>query len=298
MSLTITGGFRLYTGTNTKALFLNDTYQVADDLTIVRGNHQFGFGANVQYWTGDYTSTSRANGNWIFDGSTTGLGLADFLTGRLTSVEHGGLGKLPVDNVYTGLYGQDSWRVSSRVTVNGGVRWEPYFGQNVRNGVISVFNMDNFVNKVHSTVFLKAPAGLLYAGDAGFPSNAKTGMNKQWWNLSPRGGIACPSGRLQTPRRDISAPAPKSRTGHEPEQARASFQMTPGTVASGSNRRRGCSRSVRSVQAPRLLRAGRPPDRLVPVPAPLQELARAYQLRTSAPQPQWRSLRQQNAVAS
>ena len=190
MSLTITGGFRLYTGTNTKALFLNDTYQVADDLTIVRGNHQFGFGANVQYWTGDYTSTSRANGNWIFDGSTTGLGLADFLTGRLTSVEHGGLGKLPVDNVYTGLYGQDSWRVSSRVTVNGGVRWEPYFGQNVRNGVISVFNMDNFVNKVHSTVFLKAPAGLLYAGDAGFPSNAKTGMNKQWWNLSPRGGIA------------------------------------------------------------------------------------------------------------
>ena len=88
MSLTITGGFRLYTGTNTKALFLNDTYQVADDLTMVKGTHQFGIGGNLQYWTGDYTSTSRANGNWIFDGSTTGLGLADFLTGRLTSVEH------------------------------------------------------------------------------------------------------------------------------------------------------------------------------------------------------------------
>jgi len=190
MSLTITGGFRLYTGANTKALFLNDTYQLADDLTMVRGNHQFGFGGNLQYWTGDYTSTSRANGNWIFDGSTTSLGLADFLTGRLTSVEHGGLGKLPVDNVYTGFYGQDSWRVSSRVTVNGGVRWEPYFGQNVRNGVISVFNMDNFLKGVKSKVFFNAPAGLLYAGDEGFPKNAKTGMNKQWWNLSPRGGVA------------------------------------------------------------------------------------------------------------
>jgi hypothetical protein len=190
MSLTITGGFRLYTGNNTKALFLNDTYQVADDLTMVRGNHQFGFGGNVQYWTGDYTSSSRANGNWIFDGSRTGLGLADFLVGRLTSVEHGGLGKLPVDNWYTGLYGQDSWRVTSRVTVNGGVRWEPYFGQNVRNGVLSVFNMDNFRKGVRSTVFLNAPAGLLYAGDAGFPENAKTGMSKQWWNLSPRGGVA------------------------------------------------------------------------------------------------------------
>jgi hypothetical protein len=190
MPINVTGGFRLYQGTNTFAIFLNDTYQGADDLTIVKGGHQFGFGGNVQYWTGDYTSSSRASGNWIFDGSTTGLGLADFLTGRLTSVEHGGLGKLPVDNWYVGLYGQDSWRVSSRVTLNYGVRWEPYFGQNVRNGVISVFNMDNFAKNVRSNVFLKAPAGLSYAGDPGFPKNKKTGMNKQWWNLSPRGGFA------------------------------------------------------------------------------------------------------------
>jgi hypothetical protein len=190
MTMNVTGGFMLYSGTNTKALFLNDTYQAADDLTIVRGNHQFGVGGNIQYWTGDYTSTSRANGNWIFDGSATGLGLADLLVGRVTTVEHGGLGKLPVDNWYLGLYGQDAWRLSNRVTVNYGMRWEPYFGQNVRNGVISVFNMDNFLNGVRSKVFLKAPAGLLYAGDAGFPANAKTGMNKQWWNLSPRGGIA------------------------------------------------------------------------------------------------------------
>ena len=190
MSMNVTGGFVLYSGTNTKALFFNDTYQVADDLTVVRGNHQFGVGANVQYWTGDYTSTSRANGNWIFNGSATGLGLADLLVGRVTTVEHGGLGKLPVDSTYLGLYAQDAWRVTNRVTVNGGVRWEPYFGQNVRNGVISVFNMENFKKGIKSKVFLKAPAGLLYAGDEGFPANGKTGMNKQWWNLSPRGGVA------------------------------------------------------------------------------------------------------------
>jgi len=190
MTMNVQNAFMLYSGTNTKALFLNDTYQGADDLTIVKGNHQFGFGGNIQYWTGDYTSTSRANGNWIFDGSATGLGLADLLVGRVTTVEHGGLGKLPVDNWYLGLYGQDSWRLSSRVTINYGMRWEPYFGQDVRNGVISVFNMDNFLKGVKSTVFLKAPAGLLYAGDEGFPKNAKTGMNRQWRNFSPRGGVA------------------------------------------------------------------------------------------------------------
>ena len=85
MALTVTGGFQIYSGTNTKALFFNDTYQMADDLTLVRGNHQFGFGGNVQYWKGDYTSTSRANGNWIFDGRATGLGLADLLVGRVTT---------------------------------------------------------------------------------------------------------------------------------------------------------------------------------------------------------------------
>ena len=111
---------------------------------MVRGNHQFGIGGNVQYWQGDYTSTSRANGNWIFDGRATGLGLADLMVGRVTSVEHGGLGKLPVNSWYVGGYAQDSWRVSSRVTINGGVRWEPFFGQNVENGVISVFDMENF----------------------------------------------------------------------------------------------------------------------------------------------------------
>ena len=190
MTMTVTGGFILYSGGNTKALFFNDTYQMAEDLTVVRGNHQFGVGANVQYWKGDYSSSSRANGNWIFDGSATGLGLADLLVGRVTSVEHGGLGKLPLNSTYVGVYAQDAWRLTNRVTVNAGVRWEPFFGQNVENGVISVFNMDNFQKGVKSKVFLKAPAGLLYAGDAGFPKNGKTGLDKQWWNLSPRGGIA------------------------------------------------------------------------------------------------------------
>src|SRR5688572_14802634 len=70
------------------------------------------------------------------------------------------------------------------------MRWEPFFGQNVENGVISVFSMENFQRGIKSKVFLNAPAGLLYAGDEGFPKNGKTGLDKQWWNLSPRGGVA------------------------------------------------------------------------------------------------------------
>jgi hypothetical protein len=189
MAMTVTPGFELYPTNNAKALFLNDTYQIAEDLTLVRGDHQFAVGGNLQYFTGDYTSTSRANGNWIINGSATGLGLADLLVGRVTSVEHGGPNKVLVNNWHTGLYAQDSWRTSSRLTLNMGVRWEPYFGQNVENNAISIFRMENFQQGIKSQVFRNAPAGLIYPGDEGFPSG-QTGLNVQWWNLAPRLGLA------------------------------------------------------------------------------------------------------------
>jgi len=189
MVMSVTGGFQLYPGNQARAAFLNDTYQVADDLTIVRGNHQLGFGGHVQYWQGDYVSTSRANGNWIFDGRVTGMGLADLLIGRVTSLEHGAKNLLNIDNWYLGLYAQDAWRLSPRVTLNVGMRWEPYFGQNVLNNAVSIFKLENFQRGIKSRVFLNAPAGLIYPGDEGFPPG-QTGLNKQWWNLSPRAGLA------------------------------------------------------------------------------------------------------------
>ena len=48
---------------------------------------------------------------------------------------------LPLDQTYIGIYGQDSWRLRDRVTVNFGLRWEPFFGQNIRNGAISNFSL-------------------------------------------------------------------------------------------------------------------------------------------------------------
>ena len=189
MVLNVSPAFSLYPANQARASFDNDTYQVAEDLTVVRGNHQFGVGANTQFWRGHYTSTSRANGSWIINGSITGLSLADLLVGRVTTLEHGGKNLLLINNWYLGAYAQDSWRLSSRVTVNYGMRWEPYFGQNVENNAVTIFRMENFQKGTRSTVFHNAPTGLTYPGDPGFPKG-QTGLNKQWWNLSPRGGVA------------------------------------------------------------------------------------------------------------
>ena len=188
MAIQVPGAWEIPAGA-TSAFFRNNFYQVADDVTLVRGEHQFGFGGNLAYWNGHYNSSSRAAGIWIFDGSASGLALADMLLGRVTSVEHGGPQDVPIHSNYLGFYGQDTWRATDRVTFNMGLRWEPYFGVSVDNNAVYNFNIDNFRKGIKSKVFVNAPAGLLYPGDDGFPSG-KTGLNKQWDNFSPRAGVA------------------------------------------------------------------------------------------------------------
>jgi len=187
MSYSVTGGFAI--GGVNSGIFNTDSYQVSDDVTLVRGRHQLGVGFNAAYLKMDFLTNARSGGTWIVNGQSTGLGLGDFLLGRVASLEHGAANALPMDMWYQGVYAQDTWRASARVTVNAGIRWEPFLGQRVRNGAIYNWNLDNFQKNVTSTVFLKAPAGFTYPGDAGFPEG-KTGQKKQWLNFSPRVGLA------------------------------------------------------------------------------------------------------------
>jgi hypothetical protein len=189
MVMTVTGGFNISAGTATKGQFTTNATQVSDDFTLVRGKHQLGLGGALAYWKMDFLTHARSGGNWTFNGTLVGAGLADFLTGRVARLEHGGPGALPMNQWHVGVYIQDTWALTSRVTINGGLRWEPYFGQNVLNNALSSFSRDNFQKNVVSTVFVKAPAGMIYPGDAGYPPG-KTGLNKQWWNMSPRAGVA------------------------------------------------------------------------------------------------------------
>jgi hypothetical protein len=152
--------------------FTMQASQMSDDLTLVRGNHQLAVGGSLAYWQFHFLSHARSGGNWNFTGQLTGLGLADLLMGRVGRLEHGGPAILPMEQWYTSLYAQDAWRMSGRITLNAGLRWEPYLGQNVTNRSVYNFSRDNFKNNVKTSQYVNAPAGLIYPGDPGLPAGA------------------------------------------------------------------------------------------------------------------------------
>ena len=189
MLLAVTGGFNLGGGTENEAIFHTNTYSFSDDLTMIRGGHQWGFGASVAFWDSLSAANVRSPGSFDFDGGVTGLGLADFLIGRPFLLQQSAPNTLDMKQKYFGLYAQDTWRLSSTLTLNYGARWEPWFPQQHQNGAIYNFSVARFNAGERSRVFPQAPPGFTYPGDDGFP-NGKAGMHKEWLNIAPRVGVA------------------------------------------------------------------------------------------------------------
>jgi hypothetical protein len=196
MSVDVTGGFSL--GGNPGPT-RTTAYQAANDLSLIRGTHQIGIGGNVAYWRNNLNAlTGASRGAFTFSGDITGLGMADFLVGRPSRFMQRAPNTTYMSQPYIGAYIADSWRVAPRLTVNYGVRWEPYFPQVYRNGKIANFSESRYKAGVKSTVFRNAPTGFYYPGDPDFPGTScrssgicnATGINKRWWDFAPRLGFA------------------------------------------------------------------------------------------------------------
>ena len=139
-------------------------YTLSDDVSMVRGSHQFAFG----YSGFKYQHSQKANVfssiNFGFNGIASGLGMSDFLLGRLGTLTQGTPNTTFTYKWYHALYAQDTWKVSRRLTANLGLRWEPFLPQGINNGAVYNFSWDRFNQGVRSTVFKNAPVGLLFAG--------------------------------------------------------------------------------------------------------------------------------------
>lgn len=165
------------------------SWQLADDVSLARGNHQIRFGVSWIREQQNATATSTSDGWFDFDGQFTGLPMADFLVGKPDFFSQTAVERDQERIPYLGLYAQDSWRATSRLTVSYGVRWEPYFGTSLFFGKVTHFDMSRFEQNIHSNVFPNAPAGTQYPGDPGFRTGDRPNYTR-WTNFAPRIGVA------------------------------------------------------------------------------------------------------------
>jgi hypothetical protein len=188
--VTVTGGFSIGAGTNIFASFVPTNYTLSDDVSLVRGSHQLTFGASAFHYQHSQKANVYSSATFSFTGlpAATGLGMSDFLLGQIGSMTQGLPNTVFTTKIGYGLYGQDTWKVSRRLTVNLGLRWEPFLPQRLNNGAVYTFDWNRFRAGTHSTVFPNAPAGLLFAGDPGFAG--KTGVNNRYNMFAPRVGLA------------------------------------------------------------------------------------------------------------
>jgi hypothetical protein len=189
MSVSVTGGFNIGGSGSSRATFRTTAYQLSDDVNLVRGNHQLSFGVNLAHWRTNQYASARDPGIYSFNGNATGLGMADFLTGNLSSLLHGSTTAFATRQDYAALYIADVWKATPRLTLNYGLRWEPFLPLSLTMGAFYVFDYGRFRQGTKSTVYPNGPAGMYFPGDPGFPTTGSS-MYDRWRIFNPRIGLA------------------------------------------------------------------------------------------------------------
>ena len=188
-NINITGDFNSAGGFATPGLVATTTYQASDDFSLIRGSHQMQFGGTYIRPGQNSTFCVYCDGLFTFSGTLTGSAFGDFISGKLSTFQQL---SITHDNErwnYFGLYAQDTWKATPRLTVNAGIRWEPYLAGRILNGWVTHFSQSNFDQNIHSTVYPNAPVGTLFPGDAGWDTGSRPN-NTRWMDFAPRVGLA------------------------------------------------------------------------------------------------------------
>lgn len=164
---------------------------VSDQWSYLRGNHYLEAGINVILGTKRQSSFTNTNGTWSFNGQFTGNPIADYLLGYAASFSQSSAqpriyGKYKIVSPYF----QDRWRVTHRVTVSMGLRWEFYPMTDLQPGYGAVFDpakynpaqapVVNANGSISPTQNFNPTNGILINGSNGIPLNITSRYQYYW----------------------------------------------------------------------------------------------------------------------
>jgi len=190
------------------------TVQLIDNLTYTHGRHDIKVGGDIRYLSGFYNNNWGNNrmGEFDFINAATrpiiGNPFAAFLLGVPDSTDVATVteGDANAHARHYGFYGQDNWKIASRLTLNFGLRWEyhPMFTDSLNNVGNFLPNYYSIVNgqTVHGAVVVPdaringidsnfagsiSPTPILTATQAGLPQSLR---NSDKNDFAPRFGFA------------------------------------------------------------------------------------------------------------
>ncbi len=164
-----------YTGDYGTYVVPENTYQINDAVTILRGRHSFKFGGNgIRRDVAFFRPIAGKGFFQLNNGDFTGYDTSELLVGFADNYAIGAQnGLFDTRNYEIGAFVQDDWKASQKLTLNLGFRWD------LLTFPFEVENRQAALNPVTGTIDL--------AGVNGVPQSI---INNNFHNFAPRVGFA------------------------------------------------------------------------------------------------------------
>jgi len=157
-------------------------WKIREIVTKQWGPHEVHLGGDVFQIRSVVNNFFQQAPTFQFANALSGNNLSDFMLGDVTAFTQSAGQFYNYAHAEGDLFVQDNWRVTPRLTINMGLRWDPWWPyQNVDAKVTC------FVPGAQSLRYPNAPRGLIYGGDPGCPAAGAEGTRR---DFAPRVGFA------------------------------------------------------------------------------------------------------------